>query len=96
MGWVQGESVEWTEADSIGAAQDVADQFVTNILGLGAVQEEGREPPVLLVWALVFGDLNEEGFVIRWGGGQEGKKMRGSFARGAVGGKSIAYGICSI
>ena len=91
MGWVEGESVEVAEADGIRTAEDVA-----NILGLGAVQEEGREPPVLLVWALVFGDLNEEGFVIRWGGGQEGKKTRGSFARGAVGGKSIAYGICSI
>jgi hypothetical protein len=62
---------------------------------LGAVEKERKDPPVLLVGAVVSGDLNEEGFVVSRGGGQEGEKAGGGFAQGKVGRKNIAHRICS-
>jgi hypothetical protein len=95
MGGIEGEAVKGAEAYIVGTAQNVTDQFVADILGLGAVEKERKHPPVLFVWAVVPGDLNEEGFVVNRGGGQEGEKAGGGFAKGEVGGKNIPHGIRS-
>jgi hypothetical protein len=57
---------------------------------MGGVEQEWKHPPVLLVGAVVSGDLNEEGFVIRRSGGQEGEKSGGGFAHGKVGRENIS------
>jgi hypothetical protein len=92
---VQGKAVEGAKAYIVGSPQDVSNEFVSYILGLGAVEKERKHPPVLLVWAVVSGDLNKEGFVVNRGGGQEGEKAGGGFAHGKVGRKNIAHGIRS-
>jgi hypothetical protein len=93
---VQGKAVEGAKAHIVGSPKDVSNEFVSYILGLGAVEKERKDPPVLLVGAVVSGDLNEEGFVVSRGGGQEGEKAGGGFAWCKVGRKNIADGIRSI
>ena len=90
---VQGKAVEGAKAYIVGSPKDVSNEFVSYILGLGAVEKERKDPPVLLVGAVVSGDLNEEGFVVRWSGRQEREETGGGFTRGEVSGKNIADGV---
>ena len=49
---------------------------------MGGVEQEWKHPPALLVGAVVSGDLNEEGFVVSWGGGQAGEEAGDAFRQG--------------